>query len=80
MKKYIYEKGSMHENKFRLEELPPPPYYEVAQFKEDDFIKKPLKTVCTELKEFRYRHGYVVFALDFNLNAIKIGGNYDSGD
>lgn len=74
---FVYEKGSMHENKFRLPILPQPPYFEVIQFDEDKFIKNPLEVKSELLNEFRYRHGYVMFAFENN-KPIKIGGNYDS--
>ncbi len=77
--KYIYEKGSMHENKFRLKELPPPPYFKVVQFDEDKFMKNPLQVKSQVEEEFGYDHGYVYFAF-VNEKPIKIGGNYDSGD
>lgn len=77
--KYIYEKGSMHENKFRLPELPPPPYFEVIQFDEDKFIKNPLEVKSNIVEEFKYKHGFVTFAF-VNGKPLLIGGNRDSSD
>lgn len=77
--KYIYEKGSMHENKYRLLELPPPPYFEVSQFDADAFKVNPLIIDSNTIDEFRYRHGYLVFAF-VNNKPIIIGGNPDSSD
>jgi len=79
MKSYIYEKGSMHENKFRLEVLPPPPYFEVSQHYEDKFVKNPLECESKIVNEFNYKHGIIVFAF-VNNKPIKIGGNIDSSD